>query len=341
MLSKRSRMVTAAAGLTATVLAVVTGCGTAAAAGDPGAAEVIEVGTAAELAAALSSVKAGDTIQLADATFDGQFVATVSGTADAPITIAGSRDAILDGGDTGGGYGFHLDGASYVTMKGFTVTNSGKGIMGDAANNNVIDGLLVHHIGDEAIHLRCASSDNVIQNSEITDTGVENPKYGEGVYFGHAKSNWENCDGGGEDHSDRNKAIGNKIGPDVRAEAADLKEGSTGGEIRDNIFDGTGMSGENYADSWIDAKGNDYIISGNKGTNALLDGFQTHQILDGWGTGNVFANNTADVGAEGYGFNIEEKNDGGPANVVCTNNTVTNAGAGDSNIEMTADCPVS
>lgn len=299
--------------------------GQAFAADRPSPAEVIQVSTAAELSAALSEVGAGDTIELADGTYDDQFVATASGTADAPITVTGSRDAVLDGGGDSG-YGFHLDGASSWTLRGFTITDSQKGVIGDGANGNLLDGLAVHHTGDEAVHFRCASSDNTIQNSEIFDTGVEQPQYGEGVYFGSAESNWDSCDGGGEDHSDNNRAIGNTIGPDVRAEGADLKEGTTGGVVRDNVFDGTGMSGENYADSWVDAKGNDYLIVGNQGSDALLDGFQTHQILDGWGENNVFDGNTADVGADGYGFNIDTDGDDALGNVVCSNNQVSNAG---------------
>lgn len=34
------------------------------------------------------------------------------------------------------------------------------------------------------------------------------------------------------------------------------------------------MSGENYADSWIDVKGEDYTIEYNTGNKSLLDGIQ-------------------------------------------------------------------
>lgn len=68
--------------------------------------------------------------------------------------------------------------------------------------------------------------------------------------------------------------INNRIGPKVAAEEIDIKEGSCCGLIKGNTFDGTGMSGENYADSWIDLKGEDYTIEDNVGNHSLLDGIQ-------------------------------------------------------------------
>jgi nitrous oxidase accessory protein NosD len=96
-------------------------------------------------------------------------------------------------------------------------------------HNTLVDGLKVTGIGNEGIHFQYASSDNVVQNSEISDTGKDNGGFGEGIYSGSANSNWP---GGQPDHSDRNKALDNKIGPNVRA------EGTTGGELRGNIFSG-------------------------------------------------------------------------------------------------------
>jgi hypothetical protein len=68
----------------------------------------------------------------------------------------------------------------------FTVTNRGDA----AATGWVVDGLYVHHIGDEGVHFRRSSSDGVIRNSTIEYTGTVQPAYGEGVYLGSANSNW-------------------------------------------------------------------------------------------------------------------------------------------------------
>jgi parallel beta helix pectate lyase-like protein len=298
---------------------------------------VIDVHDAASLSAALAEAGPGDEIRMAPGSYDGKFTITTDGTADAPITLTGPRDAVIDAGGTSNGRAVQLE-ADHWHLSGFTVTNGQKGIMALGANHTVVDGVKVHHIGDEAIHFRDNSSDNVVRNSEISDTGLYQPGYGEGVYFGQAVSNWP---GGQQDKSDRNKAIGNHFGPDIRAEAIDIKEGTTGGEVRDNTFDGTGMTGENYADSWMDIKGNGYLIVGNRGTTALHDGFQTNVIIDGWGRDNVFANNTADVGGPGYGFSIKKNGDDALGNVVCANNTVTNADSGVANVPTTEDCPAS
>lgn len=294
---------------------------------------VIDVHDADTLRAALADAAAGDEIRMADGVYNGRFVIGTDGTPDAPITLTGSRAAVIDGGATTTGRAVELR-ADHWRLAGFTVTNGQKGIMALGANHTVVDSVRVHHIGDEAVHFRDASSDNVVRNSEIGDTGLREPGFGEGVYFGQAVSNWPD---GQPDHSDRNAAIGNHFGPDVRAEAIDVKEGTTGGEISGNTFDGIGMTGANFADSWLDVKGNDYLIADNEGTTALRDGFQTNVAVDGWGRDNTFRHNTADVRGPGYGFNIKLSGGSALGNVVCSDNTVTNADSGVANVP-TAPC---
>ncbi|WP_394834969.1 discoidin domain-containing protein [Pendulispora rubella] len=312
------------------VLSAITGV---AESGSAPAARIIDVSTASQLTAALQNAMPGDEIRMANGTYAGHFTITRSGTESAPIVLSGSRAAVIDGQGTSNGRAVQLQ-ADYWKLVGFTVTNGQKGIMALGAHHTIVDGVRVHQIGDEAIHFRDNSSDNVVQNSEISDTGLREPGFGEGIYFGQAVSNWPD---GQPDRSDRNKAIGNRLGPNVRAECLDLKEGTTGGEVRDNVFNGTGMSGENFADSWIDAKGNGYRITGNRGTSALLDGFQTHIQVAGWGRDNVFSGNTANVGAAGFGFKIAKDGNTSAGNVVCTDNVVTNATSGVANIPLT-DC---
>ena len=47
------------------------------------------------------------------------------------------------------------------------------------------------------------------------------------------------------------------------------------------------------ADTWVNLKGNNYLVQGNRGTSASDNGFETHDILPGWGDFNVFDDNTA------------------------------------------------
>jgi len=165
------------------------------------------------------------------------------------------------------------------------------------------------------------------------------PGFGEGVYLGSAKSNWNKYGAnGGADHSDRNKVLNNRIGPGVAAELLDIKEGTVDGLISGNTFDGTGIQGENSADSWVDAKGNHYTLDGNRGSGPKgdLDGYQTHQQVSGFGCGNVFSNNVSKLDSKGFAINItnQTKCSGNP-NVVRASNTQTGAASGLTNIPLT------
>ncbi|MDT0446363.1 discoidin domain-containing protein [Streptomyces johnsoniae] len=301
----------------------------------------IEAGTAEELTDALADAEPGDRIELEPGDYTGTFDATASGTAEQPITLTGPRDAVLSNDD---GYGLHLDGADHWNLTGFAVADSAKGIVLDESDHVTIDGVEVYNTESEAVRLRAASSDNVIRDSFIHDTGLEEPQYGEGIYIGSFVDHWDDFgeDGGeGPDRSDANQVLNNTIGPDVTAEAVDIKEGTTGGVISGNTFDGDGISGENYADSWMDLKGNGYLIASNTGTfggdGELLDGYQTHDRVEGWGCGNTFRTNDSDLGgADGYAINVTNQDECEDApNVVTSDNTVTDAGSGLTNIDVT------
>lgn len=260
------------------------------------------VSGADDLTKALAAAKPGDVIRLSAGTYTGKFVAQTSGTKDKPIYLCGGADAILDGGGIRKGYAFHLNKASFWRLIGFTVQNSQKGVMADTTNGSIIQGLTVHDIGDEAIHLRNFSTGNIVQFNRIYSTGLRRAKFGEGVYLGSAKSNWGNVTGGKMDASDNNVVRGNVI--KARAEAVDIKEGTRGGKIIGNTFDGSDLGGDKVNDAWVDVKGNDYLIEGNTGKTTPVDGFQTHQIIDGWGIGNTFRGNTIDLnGGTGVGIN--------------------------------------
>lgn len=284
----------------------------------------VQVRTATQLADALGHALPGDAIELADGTYPGHFVIDRSGTGAAPITLCGSRRAILDGGGITTGYGLALR-ADHWFLIGFTVRNSLKGIMTDRANDNVLRGLEIYGIGGEGVHFRTFSSHNTLQGSSIHDTGLYVAHDGEGVYVGSAYTNWTRYTGGLPDRSDANQIIGNTIGPNTTAESVDLKEGTTGGLVSGNVFNGTGMTA---ADSWVDAKGNGYLITGNTGSVAPTDGFQTHIQLAGWGNDNTFQGNVADVRSSGYGFRTKA---GSVGNVVACDNVVKNAAQGYAN----------
>ncbi|MHA6782840.1 hypothetical protein ACVGOW_17865 [Pseudonocardia saturnea] len=141
-------------------------------------------------------------IRLAPGTYTGTFVALGAGTSSRPIVLCGPRTAVLTAGTTATGYSLHLDAARYWQVSGFTVRGGQKGVMADATRDSRVDGLLVEGTGDEALHLRPNSTDNVVSNNVIE---------------------------------------GNDIAT-TRAESVDIKEGTTGGIPRNNRFNGTGMT---------------------------------------------------------------------------------------------------
>lgn len=286
--------------------------------------KTVDVASASQLSSALSKAAPGTMIRLAAGTYKGQFGLKTSGTASAPVVVCGARQAVLDGGSTASGYGFHLE-ADHTILSGFTVTNSQKGIVLDGANDNLVRGVSVFDIGMEGVHFRAFSTGNTLDASEVRDTGKVSPGTGEAVYIGSSKNNWGSVTGGKPDKSDHNKVTNNKLGPNVGAELVDIKEGTTGAEITGNTFDGAGQSGENDADSFIDVKGNGAKISGNTGKNPLKDGFQTHVLVDGWGNDNVFSNNkvTLRSGKGGVGFSIAAQSSG---NLITCDNTVSGGG---------------
>lgn len=306
------------------------------------ASKTIDVYNAIDLQKALNNAKAGDNIVLKDGIYNGNFIipSSANGTSDKPITLSGSKKVVLDGNTVNTGYVLHLQ-ASCWTIKDITITNGLKGLMCDGANYNTIDNIAVNNIGEEGIHFRKFSTHNVLQNSILNNTGLKTADYGEGVYIGTAVSNWSKYTNGIEDKCDSNKVINNTIGPNITAECIDVKEGSTGGIIRGNNFNSTGITGANSSDSWMDVKGNGYLIENNTGFNptgsVLKDGYQVHCAVDGWGNYNIFKNNISEINVDGYGINIVLKSSKGNAvgNVVFKNNVIKGLNKNISNIELT------
>ena len=319
-----------------------------------GTGRAVDVSTSDELAAALADARPGDVITMADGTYTtkglqaplvvggrqyvGTFVAPTSGTASEPILLRGSRAAVIDGkpGEDGTGtqYGLYLAGVEHWHVEGLTVTNVAKGIVLDHSRHTVIEGVDVHDIGQEGIHLRAFSTDNVVRGSTVSRTGRSNETYGEGIYVGSAVSNWDTYTDGRPDASGNNRILDNQI-RETTSESMDIKEGTTGGVIRGNTFDGADMTGS-WADSWIDMKGNGWLVEGNHGTHALQDGFQVHQAVEGWGLDNVFRGNTAVVDADGYGFWLQKEVTG---NLVACDNVVEGAASGFATVPCTSTVP--
>lgn len=244
---------------------------------------------------AVANAQPGDIINLADGvTFNGKFTLAANGTAANPITlqtVSSTNRATINAGTTSTGYGLTMTG-DYWIVKNVKVTNAKKGIMLDNANYTLIDNVEVYNIGEEGVHYRDGSSYNTIQYSNIHDCGVLTPDYGEGVYVGSDVGKWGTYNAA----TNYNKIKNNTIGPNVKAEHIDIKEGSTGTIVEYNTFNGTGISGANSADSFMDVKGNNDIIRYNTGyrnnNSIIVNAFEVHQRSAGWGQNADFYGNT-------------------------------------------------
>lgn len=276
------------------------------------------VSTAAQLTTALASATPGTVINLVGGvTYVGPFTATVSGTEAAPITLCGPSNAIIDGKSKS--RIFHLSGANWWRVSGFEMRNGNKGLGLTRASNNVISDLYIHNTSGASAHINSFSSDNLFDNMVLRDAGAE------GFYIGSAYGNWCTYSNCVADKSDRNVIQNSNIAY-TDDEPIDIKEGSTGGLVSNNYFDGIGTSA---VKGWINVKGNNYLVTGNTGINTQDDGFQVHRVIQGWGNNNTFTNNSATNNGAGYGFYVQG---GTTGNQIACGQTVIAAGQGYSNV---------
>lgn len=248
-----------------------------------------------ELYNAVKNAKAGDIIKVAPGIYDctAKIISSeADGTDEAPITLTAldkNDPPVLTGTSTEHGYVLHIMG-DYWVLDGLICRNSQKGIVLDNSDHTVIQNCELHTLGAEAIAVRDGSSYCTIDSCYIHDTGLVSPGYGEGVYIGSAKSTT-----GFDYKCDHNKVIDCTF-KNVAAEHIDVKEYTTDTEISGCTFYGDGMTGEIYAGSFIDLKGNDCYVHDNigyrNGNPKIVAAFEIHEQVEGWGYHHVFENNT-------------------------------------------------
>lgn len=335
-------------------------------------AQVINVATSNELQTALNTAKPGHIITLkVNTTFSianctncitskgsgFKVPIGINGTKSNPIKLIGSKSSVITSDNITSKYGLHLQGNSYWIIEGFTVTKSSKCVMLDSSSHNVINNLRITQSGDEALHLRKFSSYNIVSNCFIDSTGM-NPAsaqsgYAEGMYVGTANSNWINNSNNQVDTCNYNILTGNVFGSLIRSENIDIKEGTMGGEISNNVFNGLGCNGNNSADKYVDIKGDNYTIKCNTGQGNsanILNGFEVNinkittknglVVNKNFGDYNTFANNTLNMtGTTGHAIFINSYS-GVIHNTMCSSNTAINAASGLCNLP-TVNCAAS
>lgn len=261
---------------------------------EPKEEQGITVHNAEELYSAVENAKAGDLIKVAPGEYDlsGKTLkASADVTEEQRITIKAldiEEPPVFKGKTAENGYVMHITGDCW-NVEGIIFTNAQKGIVLDNSNHSVISGCEIHTIGAEAIAIRDGSSYCTVNKCNIHDTGLVSPGYGEGVYIGSSKDKTEfdfKCD--------HNKVTDCTF-KNVAAEHIDVKEYTTDTEISGCTFYGDGMTGENYAGSFIDIKGNECYVHDNtgyrNGNPKITAAFEIHEQVQGWGYHHVFENN--------------------------------------------------
>lgn len=216
----------------------------------------------------LRVVSPGDTIQLRDGFYSGTFVANRIARANAPIRVVGSRRAIFSNPR---GTALYVTG-QYWWLRGFTVTNSRRGIAVQNGKHNLLERITVRNMEEDGIALRQDSDDNTIRDCSISRTGLRLPQYGFGVTIG---SDERQSYRGYVDRSDSNSIVNSRFQTSTAAEAIHAYEGTCCGTIRDNFFDGRPITGNGLQNRcWVTISGNNYRISNNEGRSTAMDGFR-------------------------------------------------------------------
>ena len=260
---------------------------------------VISVTNIEELFLAVRSAQPGDRIEIAPGTYDytvyqgAQKIDTAAeGTADAPITLTAadpSNPPILTGTDESNGYVLQITG-DYWIVENIHFTKSQKGVVFDNSNHSILRNCEVSFTGSEGVALRDGSSYCLVQNCNIHDIGTVTPGYGEGVYIGSSVTVSGFAYG-----CDYNTVDGCTF-KNVAAEHVDVKEYTTGTKVFGCTFYGDGMTGANFAGSFIDIAGDACAVYDNvgyrNGNSNIVAAFEIHEQVDGWGYDCVFTDNT-------------------------------------------------
>lgn len=223
-------------------------------------ATVYNCSTTEEIHNAMAAAQAGDEIVIASGSYVSSasinaayFYGGANGTASNPITIRGasaSDRAHLKGNSISSKTILRIEG-DYWIVKDLELSYGQKALVFDNSNYSKAINCVVHNTGNEGIHVRDGSDHVTIDGCTVYNTGNVNAGFGEGIYIGTDKGSWSSYN----PYCDYTLVKNCTIGPNVRAEAFDIKEGTQETTIEYNTVDGLGISGSNYADSFIDLKG--------------------------------------------------------------------------------------
>jgi hypothetical protein len=290
---------------------------------------------------ALDVAQPSDTIHLAPATFEQNVVTVRDGRPDAPITITGTSESIINGSEGERIFQVFHD---YITLQGFTIDgrrsdnneDSREGywnkllyIVGQEPQSGVIGLRLLNmnfrNAGGECVRLRYFVQYSEIAYSTFKNCGIydfrldNGGKVGEGIYVGTSSEQWEENPTNEPDataynwiHHNHFETYGN--------ECVEMKEGT-----HDNIVEYNICTQQQDDDSaGIGSRGNNLIryneIYENRGAGIRLGGHEVDGTQYG-GINYVYGNFIYDNQEGGIKVEVEQKG------IICGNTLTNNEGS--------------
>jgi len=270
---------------------------------------------------AADTVQPGDTVQVRAGNYAGGYFET-SGTADLPIVLEnypGESPSITDDNPTTPD-GINLEGASYMTVQGFTVNGRTRAgiravlcehvtIRGNTMDANGVWGVLTGFCDDLLIEGNVASN-SIEQHGIYVGNSGDRPVIRGNTIFG-------------------NNANGIHMNGDISQGGDGIISNAT---VEDNVIFDNGLGGG----SGINCDGvQDSLIRNNLIYDEHASGISLYQI-DGGGpsTGNRVLNNTVLIASNGrWALNIQD----GAANTTARNNILWNAHSFRGSLDISAD----
>ncbi len=276
-------------------------------------AATVQVQPGDDLHAAVAGLQPGDELVLADGTYtlSSRFGVELHGTAAAPITIRAADGASPVVNRPNANQNIWDLNAEYVVIRGIHFSGGSAGLRFESASHVTVEDCEVGGTQDVAIrandHAQTYDHLKILHNN-LHDTGGT----GEGMYLG---CNHDDCRI--TDSVIANNHVHDTKGPNVsQGDGIEVKEGSYGNVVRDNVIHDTG-----YPCILT------YSTVGNGAANTI-----ERNVM--WNCGDNAIQSAADatirnniiLGAAGSGIAMQPHQEGTPENLVVEHNTVINNG---------------
>ena len=276
------------------------------------AAFAVDIAPGGNLRSAIAALKPGEELRLAGGTYtvDSGFRVTVNGTALQPIVMR-SKDgerAIIQQTNSGQNV-FEISASKYFVVRNIEFTGGSHGIRLMASSFITIEGCEVHDTGDVAIS---ANSSGTYEGLKILRNHIHHTNgTGEGMYLG---CNSDACRLANS--LIEGNYVHNTNGPNVsQGDGIELKEGSYGNTIRDNVIHDTNYPGIITYSTVGNGAAN--IVEGNVIWNTNDNGIQS--------AADAIIRNNIVLGAP---IALQSHQAGSPSNMQVLHNTVINNDAG-------------